>query len=125
MSNTSPDKTDALPDEEALDVAIDEPVPKTKQLVRSREVSFNFVAYDEKITILGASGSGKSYLANAIMKSLNGVSVWVYDFNAQFSSSRALMFHDLDDMLKVFDDAKRGHYILQPFDNRHQQPISL
>ena len=90
MSNTSPDKTDASSDEEALDVAIDEPVPETKHLVRSGEdLSFNFVAYDEKITILGASGSGKSYLANAIMKSLNGVSVWVYDFNAQFSSSRA------------------------------------
>ena len=48
MSNTSPDKTDATSDdEEALDVAIDEPVPKTKQLVRSGEVSFNFVSYDE------------------------------------------------------------------------------
>ena len=115
---TSPDKTDASSDEEAVDVAIDEPVPETKHLVRSGEdLSFNFVAYDEKITVLGASGSGKSYLANAIMKSLNGVSVWVYDFNAQFSSSRALMFHDLDEMLKVYDDAKRGHYILQPFDN--------
>ena len=27
------------------------------------------------------------------------------------------MYHDLDEMLKVYDDAKRGHFILQPFDN--------
>ena len=51
------------------------------------------------------------------MKSLNGISVWVYDFNFQFHSSRAMVFHDMNELLKVYDSAKRGHYILQPYDN--------
>ena len=50
-------------------------------------LDFEFTAYDSDITILGSKGSGKSYLANQIMKSLNGISVWVYDFNFQFHSS--------------------------------------
>jgi len=79
-------------------------------------LDFNFIAYEEKIVIVGASGSGKTYLANQIMKSLNGISVWVYDPNYQFHSARAMVFHDLDELLKVYDSAKRGHYILQPSD---------
>mgnify|MGYP000111933369 CR=1 FL=1 len=81
------------------------------------QLNFNFVAYDEKIVIVGASGSGKTYLANEIMKGLNGISVWVFDPNYQFHSSRAMVFHDLSEMLKVYDSAKRGHYILQPHQN--------
>ena len=83
----------------------------------SQTLDFNFIAYEEKITIVGASGSGKSYLANEIMKSLHGVSVWVYDFNFQFHSSKAIVFNDLDKLLEVYDQAKRGHYILQPHQN--------
>ena len=83
----------------------------------SQTLDFDFVAYDQDICILGSKGSGKSYLANEIMKSLGGISVWVYDFNHQFHSSRAIVFNDLNKMLDVYDQAKRGHYILQAHDN--------
>ena len=81
------------------------------------DISFDYIAYDQDITILGAKASGKSYLANMIMKGLHGINVWVYDFNFQFHSSRAMVFHDMNELLKVYDSAKRGHYILQPYDN--------
>ena len=83
----------------------------------SQTLDFSFEAYDQDICILGSKGSGKSYLANEIMKSLGGISVWVYDFNHQFHSSRAIVFNDLNKMLDVYDQAKRGHYILQAHDN--------
>ena len=41
------------------------------------------------------------------MKGLNGITVWVFDPNYQFHSSRAMVFNDLDEMLKVYDSAKR------------------
>ena len=90
---------------------------KPSRFEQSGGLDFSFTAYDQDITILGAKSSGKSYLANSIMKSLNGISVWVYDFNFQFHSSRAMVFHDMNELLKVYDSAKRGHYILQPYDN--------
>ena len=90
---------------------------KIQGLQSGEPLEFNFEAYEEKITIVGASGSGKSYLANVIMKSLNGVAVWVFDPNFQFHSSRAMVFNDLTELLKVYDGAKRGHYILQPHHN--------
>ena len=115
--DSSPDKS------EAEDFAIDSE-PETSQEsevikshLESGELNFNFIAYEEKIVIVGASGSGKTYLANEIMKGLNGISVWCYDFNFQFHSSRAMVFHDMNELLKVYDSAKRGHYILQAHDN--------
>jgi len=105
-------------DEEEIDVAkTKSQVPSKSRFMASGELDFNFIAYEEKIVIVGASGSGKTYLANQLLKSLNGISVWVYDFNYQFHSSRAMVFHELDEMLKVYDSAKRGHYIFQPYDN--------
>lgn len=92
-------------------------VTDEQQPVQALDFNFNFIAYEEKIAILGASGSGKSYLANSILKSLNNITVWVYDFNHQFHSSKAMLFHDLTEMLGYYDSAHRGHYILQPFDN--------
>ena len=89
---------------------------KPTRFEQSGGLDFDFIAYEEKILIVGASGSGKTYLANTLMKSFNGISVWVYDPNYQFHSSRAMVFHDLDELLKVYDSAKRGHYILQPYD---------
>ena len=59
-------------------------------------LDFNFEAYDQDICILGSKGSGKSYLANTIMKSLNGIHVWVYDFNHQFHSISSNSFQRLD-----------------------------
>jgi len=90
---------------------------KIQGLHSGEQLEFSFEAYNEDIFICGSKNSGKSYLANTLMKSLNGVSVWVYDFNSQFHSSRAMVFHDLSEMLKVYDGAKRGHYILQPHIN--------
>jgi len=118
-------KDDSSPDiSEDEDLAIenedDKPSSQSQQkparFEQSGGLDFDFIAYEEKIVIVGASGSGKTYLANQIMKSLNGISVWVYDPNYQFHSARAMVFHDLDELLKVYDSAKRGHYILQPSD---------
>jgi len=118
--DSSPDKS------EAEDFAIDEDDHTTElpesEVIKSHlqsgeQLNFNFIAYEEKIVIVGASGSGKTYLANQIMKGLNGISVWVFDPNYQFHSSRAMVFNDLSEMLKVYDSAKRGHYILQPHDS--------
>ena len=73
----------------------DKPSSQTQQkparFEQSGGLDFSFTAYDQDITILGAKSSGKSYLANSIMKSLNGISVWVYDFNFQFHSSREIL----------------------------------
>ena len=119
--DSSPDETKdiAIEDEESV---LDSDKPQVSKSQTSRfanleNMDFNFEAYEEKIVIVGASGSGNTYLANTLMKSLNGISVWVYDPNYQFHSSRAIVFHDLDELLKVYDSAKRGHYILQPHDS--------
>jgi len=117
---------DSSPDKDAEDLAIENdenivsdsshPI-KPAHFQSGGQLDFNFVAYDQDICIVGAKGSGKSYLANQIMKGLNGISVWVHDPNYQFHSSRAMVFNDLSEMLKVYDSAKRGHYILQPHQN--------
>ena len=120
--DSSPDKSE---DEDLAIESEDDQSDSSSQshTIKSRfdtsgeSLDFQFTAYDQDICILGSKGSGKSYLANQIMKSLNGISVWCYDFNFQFSSSRAMVFHDLNELLKVYDSAKRGHYILQAFDN--------
>ena len=118
-------KDDSSPDisedeELAIENEDDKPSSQSQQkptrFEQSGGLDFDFIAYEEKILIVGASGSGKTYLANTLMKSLNNISVWVYDPNYQFHSSRAMVFHDLDELLKVYDSAKRGHYILQPYD---------
>ena len=117
---------DSSPDKEAEDLANEneelanesnQSQQKPAHFASGGQLNFNFIAYDEKIVIVGASGSGKTYLANEIMKGLNGISVWVFDPNYQFHSSRAMVFHDLSEMLKVYDSAKKGHYILQPHDS--------
>ena len=120
---------DSSPDKRKEDLAIDEgetddksddtqvSKPKTSRFANLENINFDFVAYDQDICILGSKGSGKSYLANQLLKGLNGIHVWVYDFNQQFHSSRAIVFNDLTKMLEVSDSAKRGHYILQPHDN--------
>ena len=81
-------KDDSSPDE-TKDIAIDEgetddksddtqvSKPKTSRFANLEDISFDFVAYDQDITILGAKSSGKSYLANQLMKGLNKISVWV------------------------------------------------
>ena len=88
----------------------------------SQTLDFNFIAYEEKITIVGASGSGKSYLANEIMKSLHGVSVWVYDFNFQFHSSKAIVFNDLDKLQQNVVTTFYNHMIIL---RKHSRDLML
>ena len=90
---------------------------QTSRFANLQNIQFDFNPYDQDICILGSKGSGKSFLANMLMKGLHGVNVWVYDFNSQFHSSKAIVFHDLNKMLELYDEAKRGHYILQAHDN--------
>ena len=54
---------------------------QTSRFANLQNIEFNFEPYDQDITIMGAKSSGKSYLANILMKGLHGVNVWVYDFN--------------------------------------------
>jgi len=122
LDDSSPDisEDEDLAIEKEKDVVSDSSQQKPSRFDTSgglQTLDFQFICYDQDITILGAKSSGKSYLANQIMKSLNGISVWVYDFNFQFHSSRAMVFHDMTELLKVYDTAKRGHYILQPHNN--------
>ena len=79
----------------------------------------NFICYEDKMTILGASGSGKSYLANNLLQNLHGVNVYVWDFNFQFHDSRAIVFHNLDEMIETINEAGNHslHCILQSHDN--------
>ena len=119
--DSSPDIEDDNEVAEDQDVAISDQVASSQPSSLSGEqLDFNFIAYEEKITIVGASGSGKSYLANAILKSLRGITVWVYDFNSEFHSSKAILVHELDELLELYDGAKRGHYILQPHNNSEE-----
>ena len=80
------------------------------------QLQFSFVAYNEDCVICGAKNSGKSYLANTLLKSLNNITCFVWDFNHQFHDARSLLFNHLDEMLDVYDNVKKGRYILQPFD---------
>ena len=87
------------------------------QAVSSGEqLQFNYVAYNEDCVICGAKNSGKSYLANTLLKSLNNITCFVWDFNHQFHDARSMLFNHLDELLEVYDNAKKGRYILQPFD---------
>ena len=118
--DSSPDKDEIEVDEDQ-DVAIEDQVSSSQSSIMSGEqLDFSFEAYDQDICILGSKGSGKSYLANAILKSLRGISVWVYDFNSEFHSSKAILVHELDELLELYDGAKRGHYILQPHNNSEE-----
>jgi len=79
-----------------------------------QKIPFTFNCYNEDLVITGAKNSGKSYLANTILKSLNNITVFVWDFNYQFHDARSMLFNDLDELLAVYDNAKKGRYILQP-----------
>ena len=109
-----------IPNEDQEEKNLDAPVEKDNEPSETQtptHLDFRFQAYNSDIVIVGSKGSGKSYLANQIMKSLNGITCMVYDFNFQFSSSRAIVIHKLDDMFDLYDQAGKGHYIFQPFDN--------
>jgi len=117
LSDSLPDNTDEA---EVADAKVkpEHKVLPSESLVESgkQNIQFEFNAYDSDIVICGAKNSGKSYLANVILKSLNNITCFVWDFNHQFHDSRSMLFNDLDELLQVYDNAKKGRYILQPFD---------
>jgi len=92
----------------------------TESSVESGKLNLNFQAYNEDLVICGSKGSGKSYLANELLKSFNNITCIVWDYNFQFHDARSMLFHTLDELLEVFDKAKRGRYILQPYDKSQQ-----
>ena len=47
--------------------------------------------------------------------------VFVWDFNHQMHDSRAIVVHHLDEMIEMFDEVKRGKYILQDFNKEENQ----
>jgi DNA helicase HerA-like ATPase len=99
----------------------DKPVQEEKEMDQIHD--FSFKAYDEKICILGASGSGKSYLANNLLQNFHGLTVFVWDINQQFNDSRSMLFHNLDDMIETVKEA--GFHsvkcILQSHDNSEKE----
>ena len=99
----------------------DETDESEKEIEVTQNLDFNFVPYNEDICITGSKGSGKSYLANTLLQNLHGVNVFVWDFNHQMLDSRAIVVHHLDEMIEMFDEVKRGKYILQDFNKEENQ----
>ena len=114
-------------DNTALDIDHSETDPKEetdeteKEIEVTQNLDFNFIPYNESIVITGSQGSGKSYLANTLLQNLHGVNVFVWDFNHQFHDSRAVVVHHLEEMIEMFDEVKKGKYILQDFNKEENQ----
>jgi len=84
-------------------------------------LDFNFTAYNEDIVIVGMKGSGKSYLANQLLRGFSGLNVIVYDFNSQFHDSRAVVLHNIEEVFKLYDSTQGvKHIIFQPFNKDEQ-----
>jgi len=79
-------------------------------------IDFNFTAYNEDIVIVGMKGSGKSYLANELMRGLKGINCIVYDFNHQFHDARAVVSHTIPELFTLYQKLHGGHFIFQPYD---------
>jgi len=80
------------------------------------EFSFDFTCYNEDIIIIGQKGSGKTYLANELLKGFKNLNCIVYDFNFQFHSSNAVVLHNLNEVWTLYDNQHGGNFIFQPFD---------
>ena len=97
LSHGSPENSDdeidaELEIEKGVNTDQDNNLNKSHQEISGEQLNFNFVAYDQDVAILGSKGSGKSYLANKILQLLNGINVWVYDFNFQFHDNKGIVF---------------------------------
>ena len=79
-------------------------------------IEFNFEAYNSDCVIVGQKASGKSYLANVLLRGMQNLNVIVYDFNHQFHNSRAVVMNTIEDTFQVFDKMGGGQIIFQPFD---------
>ena len=80
---------------------------------------FEFTCFNEDCVIIGMKGSGKSYLANEILRGLKNIPVIVYDFNSQFHDARSVVLHDIKEVFTVFD-AGQKHIIFQPFNKSEE-----
>ena len=72
------EEPEGIPEEEIPEVVEPEEEKQDEQISEIQspsQLDFNFTAYDQDIVITGAKGSGKSYLANTILKSLNGIKI--------------------------------------------------
>ena len=119
--NSLPDNTDESQEDTSRFVEPDSAESQVEASVDSGKLNFQFEAYNEDCVICGAKNSGKSYLANELLKSFNNITCIVWDFNFQFHDARSMLFHRLDDLLEVYDKANgKGRYILQPFDKSQQ-----
>jgi len=78
-------------------------------------LDWEFTAFNEDCVIIGKKSSGKTYLANELLRGLKNIPVIVFDFNWQFHDSRAVVVHNLQEVFKIFDEHK-GHVIFQPYD---------
>ena len=79
-------------------------------------IDFNFTAYNEDVVIVGMKGSGKSFLANEVMRGLRGINCIVFDFNHQFHDAHAVITHDLTELFMMYRKLNGGHFIFQPYD---------
>ena len=79
-------------------------------------IDFNFTAYNEDVVIVGMKGSGKSFLANELMRGLRGINCIAFDFNHQFHDAHAVISHDVTELFMMYRKLNGGHYILQPYD---------
>lgn len=125
MNESLPDKTN----ESEIEIAKTDDAERTHKeshleetdsSVESGKLNFRFQAFNEDIVICGAKNSGKSFLANELLKSFSNITCIVWDWNHQFHDSRAMLFHTLDDLLEVFDQVHKGRYILQPYDKSQE-----
>ena len=110
------------PKDENESLSVDQPIQEEPQEVELMH-EFNFVAFNQDITILGAKGSGKSYLATHFLQNFHGMTCFVWDMNHQFSDSRSMVFHNLDDMIEAVKEAKNHPIkcILQDFNKDESQ----
>ena len=78
------EEPEGIPEEEIPEqvdpVEKEKPDEQVSQIQSPSQLDFNFTAYDQDIVITGAKGSGKSYLANVILKSLNGITVMAVSY---------------------------------------------
>jgi hypothetical protein len=127
LSDSLPDNTDEseIANAEQLSNSEHKVLP-SESLVESgkQNIQFEFKAYDSDIVICGAKNSGKSYLANVILKSLNNITVFVWDFNHQFHDARSMLFSDAifqrGNIVAIFDELHlytSKQAILKPFNN--------
>ena len=70
-------------------------------------LEFSYIAYNEDIVIVGKKSSGKTYLANEILRALTNVRIIVYDFQWAFHDTRGVVVHNIQEVFKLFDAGQK------------------